>query len=204
MADLSKQLRAMKRILILLLALMPVIVSAQTKEEKKARRDSLKAMRIEQQRIADSTYHATIAQDKERRERERALKGCTVIISETIFDTPQEAFDLLVHNMMRFGLIPADINEKYYIVKTQPKMVGSATYDLTFVAYSDKGKVMLRASGNAYKGFSVGSGMFRSDTNMVVPIEYGGVEGSLFHEAWNEMEKYIKGVPNVGYEYFKE
>ena len=204
MADLSKPECVMKRILILLLALMPVIVSAQTKEEKKARRDSLKAVRVEQQRIADSIYHATIAQDKARREREKALKGCTVILSETIFETPQEAFDILIRNMMRFGLVPTDINEKYFVVKTPPKMVGSATYDLTFVAYSDKGKVFLRASGNAYKDFSVGSGMFISSTNMVVPIEYGGVEGSLFYVAWQEMEKYIKGVPNVGYEYMRE
>ena len=198
----------MKRIIILLLALMPIVASAQDKDalkvEKKARKDSIRAVRREEQRIADSIYRAEIEIDKIRRERERALNGSTAIVCETIFETQQEVLDLLVHNMMRNGLVPADINEKYYIVKTQPKMVGSATYDLTFVVYQEHGKILLRASGNAYKDFSVGSGMIRSSTSMVVPIEYGGTKDSLFGIAWQEMEKYIQSIPHTSYEYIKE
>ena len=205
MADLPIQQCTMRRILILLLAIIPLIASAQDiqKDEKKARKDSIRAARREEQRIADSVYRAEIEQDRIRRERERALNGSTAIICETIFDTQQEVFDLLMHNMTRTGLIPADINDKYFIVRTQPKMVGSATYDLTFSVYQEHGKTYLRASGNAYKDFSVGSGLIRSSTSMVVPIEYGGTKDSLFGIAWQEMEKYLQSIPHTNIVYVK-
>ena len=73
MADLSKPLRTMKRILILLLALMPIMVNAQelSKEEKKALKAELKAERKEQKRIEDSIWRASVAERQRQIEEER-------------------------------------------------------------------------------------------------------------------------------------
>ena len=209
----------MKRLLILLLALMPVATFAQemSKQEKKAYKDSIRAVKAEERRIADSielakweTRDARLAAAKAKwapteeelaaRAREEAKKGATALLCRTIFEDPQEAFDLLVHNLLRYGVTPAEISERYFVFKTPQKMVGSATYDITFTAYLNQGKAYIRASGTAYKSFSVGGPLLgtvvRSDTNMVVPVEYGGAKGSLFYEAWNEMETFIKGIPH--------
>lgn len=219
MADLSKQQCFMKRLFILLLALMPVISFAQelSKKEKKAEKARIRAERAEARRIADSielakweTRDARLAaanakwapseEELAAKAREEAKKGATVLLCRTIFDDPQEAFDLLVHNLLRYGVTPAEISERYFIFKTPQKMVGSATYDITFTAYLSQGKAYIRASGTAYKSFSVGGPllgtMMRSDTNMIVPVEYGGAKGSLFYEAWNEMETFIKHIPH--------
>ena len=197
---------------------MPIMTFAQnmSKAEKKAYKDSIRRVKAEERKMADSielakweTRDARLAaanakwdptnEELAAKAKEEAKKGATVILCRTIFDNPQEAFDLLVHNLLRYGITPAEISERYFIFKTPQKMVGSATYDITFNAYLSQGKAYIRASGTAYKSFSVGGPLLgtviRSDTNMVVPVEYGGVKGSLFYEAWNEMETFIKSIP---------
>lgn len=222
MAYLSKLLRIMKQILILLLAIMPIIVCGQelSKNEKKAQKAQLKAERREARRIADSielnqcaTRDARLAAAKAKwiptkeelaeQERLKAREGATSIVCRTIFDSPQEAFDLLIQNMLRSGIIPSDINEKYFIVKTPPKQVGHGTYELSFSVYLHEGKATLRASGTAYGQFSIGAGIFRSETNMVLPVECGGHEDSLFGIAWAEMEAFVKVLPHEKIEYLK-
>ena len=99
--------------------------------------------------------------------------------------------------MLKNGLVPAYIDKDYYIIKTEPKQIFHATYVTSYTIYLEGGRVCVRASSTGYGSISVGSGLIRSTTNMVVPVEYGGVEGSLCYEAWKEMEFYLLNIPNV-------
>lgn len=208
MDDLSAPLRTMKRIIILLLALMPIVASAQSKEDIKAQRKAERLAKKEQlaemRRIEDSIARAEAERQRIAHEIEKSREGSTALICITIFEEESEVLALIVNNMKRYGAIPASIDKDFFIIKTEPNMVGSATYSLTYSIYKDKGKVCLRASGNAYKDFSVGSGLIRSSTSMVVPVEYGGSAESLFDVAWSEMELYLNGIPHTDILYIKE
>ena len=48
-----------------------------------------------------------------------------------------------------------------------------------------------------YGSFGVSSGMFRSDQDMIVPLEYGSTEGSTAKTAWNEIEKYLLNMTHL-------
>jgi hypothetical protein len=93
--------------------------------------------------------------------------------------------------MMQDGTVPALIDKEYFIIRTPRKQVSIGTYDITFSVIKKGGKVCVRGSGMGYGSVGVASGMFRSDTEMIVPLEYGGVEGSTSKTAWNEIEKYL-------------
>lgn len=198
----------MKRILILLLALIPFASFAQalSKEEKKAKREQMRAERAEARRIEDSlaiTRDARLAaanakwDSMESQPKKENRDGATSLICKTIYDTEQEAFDLLVRNLLSHGIVPSDINDKYFIIKTARKQVGNATYEIVYTVYIKNGKAVVRASATAYGQFSVGVGMFRSSTDMVVPVEYGGKKDSLFGIAWSEMERQVKEIPHT-------
>lgn len=199
----------MKKIAVLL-ALMLVTMAgySQTKEELKAAR---KAERAEQRRIRDSIYYA---QDSAwRAEQEayeqniaeiRAKKGCTALLVTTSFEDPKQVMDALVHRMIKDGNTPAYIDKEYYIIRTESKQVFNATYETTYTIYLDKGKVCVRAASVARGSISVGSGLFRSNTEMVVPVEYGGVKDSLCDVAWREMESYLLNMRYDNVEYIKQ
>ena len=199
MADLSKLLRAMKRILILLLALLPVIANAQelSKEEKKALKAELKAERKEQKRIEDSIWRASVAERQRQIEEERRRSKSTSLLIITPFESQKDVFDALVHRMMQDGIIPSMIDKEYFIIKTPRKQVSFGTYDLTFSVIKKNGKVCVRGSGMGYGSFGVSSGMFRSDQDMIVPLEYGSTEGSTAKTAWNEIEKYLLNIKHL-------
>lgn len=199
----------MKRICILLLALMPIFAIAQdksdlrwqAKEEKWKAKQELKAQKAaekaEQQRIADSLERDRLQKEREARQEARMKEGATALIVRTPFEDRKIIMDFLVDRMIKKGDIPSFIDKDYYIIKTEPKMVGSATYTASFTIYLEKGFVCVRAASVAYKSFSVGSGLFRSETDMVVPVEYGGVTGSLCDIAWKDIEDYLLQIPNI-------
>lgn len=199
----------MKKIAVLL-ALMLVTFAghSQTKEELKAAR---KAERAEQRRIRDSIYYAQDsiywAEWEEAQRRNRASnvnKGATALLIHTPFEEPKQILDSLVHRMIKNGDIPAYIDKEYFIIKTAPKQVFNATYETTYTLYLDKGKVCVRAASVARGNISVGVGLFRSNTDMVVPVEYGGVKDSLCDVAWREMESYLLNMRYDNVEYIKQ
>ena len=200
----------MKKIAVLL-ALMLVSFAAhcQTKDELKAAR---KAQRAEQRRIRDSIYYAQdsiwraeqAAYDENIAE-ERAKKGSTALLVYTSYDTTKQALDVLVSSLLANGFTPASIDKEYNIIKTEPKQVGSATYTTTYTIYQHhEGKVCVRATSIARGNIIVGSGLFHSNTEMIVPVEYGGVKGSLTHTAWIEMEAFLLSLPHTNVEYIKQ
>lgn len=199
MADLSKPLRTMKRILILLLALMPFAMTAQelTKEEKKALKAELKAERKEQKRIEDSIWRASIAERQRQIEEERKRSKSTSLVIITPFESQKDVFDALVHKLMQDGIVPSLIDKEYYIIKTPRKQVSVGTYDITFTVFKVKGLVCVRGAGMGYGSFGISSGMFRSEQEMIVPLEYGSVEGSTAKTAWNEIEKYLLNITHL-------
>lgn len=199
----------MKKI-ALLLAFMLVTMAgySQTKEELKAAR---KAERAEQRRIRDSIarvqdslYWAEQAEYEKIYKAEQAKKGCTALLVTTPFEEPKQILDALMHRMIKNGNIPAHIDKEYYIIRTAPKQVFGATYETTYTIYLDKGKVCVRAASIARGSFSVGAGIFRSNTEMVVPVEYGGIKDSLSDVAWREMESYLLNMRYDNVEYIKQ
>ena len=199
MADLSKPLRTMKRILILLLALLPIMANAQelSKEEKKALRAELKAERKEQRRLRDSTYKAHEEARERRIEEEHRKRKSTSLLVITPFESQKEVFDALVYRMMQDGIVPAVIDKEYFIIRTPRRQISFGTYDITFSVIKKNGKVCVRGSGMGYGSFGVSSGMFRSDQDMIVPLEYGSTEGSTAKTAWNEIEKYLLNMTHL-------
>ena len=199
----------MKKIaLLLVLALFCVAGAAQTKQELKAAR---KAERAEQRRIRDSIYYARdsiywaeweAAQQAQRAE--NGKKGCTALLVRTPYEEPKQVMDALVHRMIKDGNTPAYIDKEYCIIKSSPKQVFNATYETTYTIYLDKGKVCVRAASVARGSISVGVGMFRSHTDMVVPVEYGVINGSLSDVAWREMESYLLNMHYENVEYIKQ
>lgn len=200
----------MKKILILLLALMPIITAEQniSKEEKKALKAAAKAERQEQRRIQDSIWRAeetererTLAEAKQRiKEKEQEIKRRNKSVSllvVTPFEDAKSVFDALIYRMMQEGITPALIDKDYYIIRTPRRQVSVGTYDITFSVMKIDGKVCVRGSGMGYGSFSVGSGMFRSDTDMIVPLEYGSEEGSTAKTAWNDIEHYLLGITHI-------
>ena len=122
MDDLSTPLRAMKRILILLLALMPIVASAQSKEEIKAQRKAERLAKKEQlaemRRIEDSIARAEAERQRIAYEIEKSREGSTTLICITIFEDESEVLALIVNNMKRYGAIPASIDKDFFIIKT--------------------------------------------------------------------------------------
>lgn len=199
----------MKKIAVLLvLALFCVAGAAQNKQELKAAR---KAERAEQRRIRDSIYYAQDSiywaewEEKQRAQRvENEKKGSTSLLVRTPFEEPKQVLDALVHMMIKDGNTPAYIDKEYCIIKSSPKQVFNATYETTYTIYLDKGKVCVRAASVAHGSISVGVGMFRSNTEMVVPVEYGRIKGSLCDVAWREMESYLLNMHYDNVEYIKQ
>lgn len=200
----------MKKIAILLALLLVSFAGySQTKEELKAARQ---AERIEKRRIRDSIYYAQdsiwrleqAAYDKNIAE-EKAKKGSTALLVYTTYDNTKQALDILVSSLLTNGFTPASIDKEYNIIKTEPKQIGSATYTTTYTIYQHhERKVCVRATSTARGSFSISSGMFRSNTEMIVPVEYGGVKGSLTHTAWIEMEAFLLSLPHTNVEYIKQ
>lgn len=172
---------------------MPVIAWAQdlNKEEKKALKAELRAEKKEQKRIQDSVWKAEQAEHQRALIAEMRKKESTSLLIITPYDTQKEVFDLLVQKMMQKGNVPEFINEEYYIIRTARRQVFSSTYDITFTVFKEKGKVCVRGAGVGYGSFGISSGMFRSNTDMIVPLVYGSKEGSTAKTAWNEIEFYL-------------
>ena len=205
-----------KAAILLALTLIPVAGYAQQskqelKDIKQAERAERKAEKAEQRRIRDSIYWAKdsiywaeweAAQQAQRAE--NGKKGCTALLIRTPFEEPKMVMDALVHRMIKDGNTPAYIDKEYYIIRSAPKQVFNATYETTYTIYLDKGKVCVRAGSVARGSFSVGVGMFRSNTDMVVPVEYGGVKDSLCDVAWREMESYLLEMKCDSIEYIKQ
>ena len=189
----------MRKILILLLALMPFLMNAQdlSKEEKKAMRAAIKAERREQKRIEDSIWRAGVAERQRIMEEERRRSKSTSLLIVTPFDSQKDVFDALVYRMMQDGIVPALIEKEYFIIRTPRKQVSVGTYDITYSVIKKGGKVCVRGAGMGYGSVGVASGMFRSDTEMIVPLEYGSVEGSTAKTAWNEIESYLLQIKHT-------
>ena len=191
----------MKRILILilLLALMPVLANAQelSKEEKKALKAELKAERKEQKRIQDSIWKAKEEERERKLEEEWKKSKSTSMLIVTPFESQKDVFDALIYRMMQDGVVPALIEKEYFIIRTPRKQVSIGTYDITFSVIKKDGKVCVRGAGMGYGSVGVSSGLFRSDTEMIVPLEYGSVEGSTAKSAWNEIEKYLLQITHT-------
>lgn len=194
----------MKKIFVcLFLAILffPSFAQNQSKEEKKKarleRKAQLAAERERQWREADSLHLLILEQQRQEQMEAKRKQNAIALIVKTSFEDRQSAMDLLIDKMLKDGLVPASIDKDYFIIKTEPKQVFNATYVTNYTIYLNDGNVCIRAASTAYGSFSVGSGLFRSNTNMVVPVEYGGVKGSLVYEAWKEMEDYLLSIPNI-------
>ena len=178
---------------------MPITAFAQdmSKEERKAMRAAAKAERIEQRRIQDSIWRA---EDEERtrkwEERERRNKSVSLLVV-TPFENEKDVFDALVHRMLQEGITPALIDKDFYIIKTPRKQVSFGTYDITYSVVKIDGKVCVRGAGMGYGSFSVGSGMIRSNTEMIIPLEYDSSEGSTAKTAWNEIEHFLLSITHT-------
>ena len=195
----------MRKILILLLALMPVIINAQslTKEERKAIKEAAKAERREQKRIQDSIYMAEIAEQQRIYDEQRRRSKSTALLVVTPFESPKDVFNALVNKILQEDTVPALIDKDFFIIRTQRKQVAVGTYDITYSVFKKDGKVCVRGTGTGYGSFSVENGMFRGNTEMIVPLEYGSVEGSTAKTAWNEIEHYLLQLKSIEviYEY---
>ena len=139
----------------------------------------------------DGIYKQRVPKDRIKDE----TKGATILIATTTFETPKEVFDILMRAMIQNGDIPKETDKEYFLIKTEQKQVGNARYDIRYAVYEKGGKVNVRANATAYGSFSVGMGVFRSNTNMVIPVKNEGVEGSLTYTAWKEIEHYILALP---------
>ena len=179
----------------------PSFAQNQSREEKKKarleRKAQLAAERERQWREADSLHLLILEQQRQEQMEAKRKQNAIALIVKTSFEDRQSAMDLLIDKMLKDGLVPASIDKDYFIIKTEPKQVFNATYVTNYTIYLNDGNVCIRAASTAYGSFSVGSGLFRSNTNMVVPVEYGGVKGSLVYEAWKEMEDYLLSIPNI-------
>ena len=189
--------------------LVSVAGFAQTKEEL---REARKAERAEQRRIRDSMYNMYLAEqekayqeEQERLEAVRAKEGSTSLLVVTHLEEPKQVLDYLVHSLISNGYTPASIDKDYYIVKTAPKMIGSATYETTYTLFLNSGKVCVRAASVAHGSISVGYGLIRSNTEIVTPVEYkaNAAKGSLVETAWREMEAFLLALPYSNVEYIK-
>lgn len=189
----------MKRILILLLVLIPIVANGQelSKEQKKAQKAELKAEKKEQKRIQDSIWKVQEAEREKRLEEEWQKRKCTSLLIVTPFESQKDVFDLLVYRMMQDGIVPALIDKEYFIIRTPRKQVSIGTYDITYSVIKKNGKVCVRAAGVGYGSVGVASGLFRSDTDMIVPLEYGSADGSTAKSAWNEIEKYLLQITHL-------
>lgn len=186
----------MKKIAVLA-ALLVISIGVEAQNIKKDAKQQKRAERAEMNRQADSAKFQDGIYKKREQHIADVRKGATEIIVTTSFDTPKEVFDILVRAMIQEGNIPKDIDKDYFLIKTEQKQVGSAIYDIRYAVYQQGGKVKVRANGTAYGSFSVGSGMFRNNTDMVVPIEYKGMEGSLNMTAWKEIDHYMLSLPMI-------
>lgn len=191
----------MKRIILMAItALLCVAGYAQelSKEEKKALKAELKAERLEQKRIQDSIWRAEQEEEARWLAEERRKSRCTSLLIVTPFESQKSVFDLLVHRMMQDGLVPAQIDKDYYIIRTARKKVSTGTYDITFSVIQKNGKVCVRAAGVGYGefgvGFGVGRGLIGRNTEMIVPLEYGGVKGSTAFAAWDTIHHYLLNI----------
>ena len=178
---------------------MPFTAIAQnlTKEEKKALKAELREQRKEEQRIQDSVWRAQVAEQRRIQEEENRRRKSTSLLIVTPFDSQKDIFDALVYRMMQDGIVPALIEKEYFIIRTSRKQVGVGTYDITYSVIKKGGKVCVRGAGMGYGSVGVASGMFRNDIDMVVPLEYGAVEGSTAKTAWNEIEKYLLQIKHI-------
>lgn len=181
----------------MLAVLLAVTIGAAAQNTKKEARQQRRAERAEMYRQADSAMF----EDKINRKREQHIadvkKGATEVIVTTSFETPKEVFDILMRAMIQEGNIPKETDKEYFIIRSEKKQVYNALYDIRYVVYQQNGKVKVRANGTAYGSFSVGSGIFRSNTDMVVPVEYKGIDESLFMTAWKEIDHYVLNLPLI-------
>lgn len=178
---------------------MPFVAGAQemSKAEKKALKAEMKAEKKEQKRIQDSIWRAEIAEQQRIQEEERRRSKCTSILVVTPFESQKDVFDALVYRMMQDGIVPETIDKEYYIIKTPRRQASVGTYDITFSVIKREGKVCVRGAGVGYGSFGLSSGMLRTNTDMIVPLEYGGAEGSAAKMVWDEIEHYLLNLKHI-------
>lgn len=184
----------MKRIILMAIAaLLCLTAYAQelSKEEKKALKAELKAERKEQKRIQDSIWRAEQAEQQRKLAEEKRKSKCTSLLLVTPFESQKDVFDMLVYRMMQDGQVPAHIDENYYIIRTARKKVSTGTYDVTFSVIKKEGKVCVRAAGVGYGEITLSFGF---GTEMIVPLEYGGVKGSTAKAAWDTIHHYLLNI----------
>lgn len=168
-----------------------------SKEEKKALKAELKAERKEQKRIEDSIARAEAAERERIQEEERKRSKSTSLVVITPFESQKDVFDALMNRLMKDGIVPALIDKEYFIIKTPRKQVSVGTYDITYTVFKVNGLVCVRGAGMGYGSFGISSGMFRSEQEMIVPLEYKSAEGSTAKTAWNEIEKYLLDIKHL-------
>lgn len=195
----------MKKI-AMLAVLLAVTMGAAAQNTKKEARQQRRAERAEMYRQSDTTEILDdngnkVYEDGIYKTREKHIadvkKGATEVIVTTSFETPKEVFDILMRAMIQEGNIPKETDKEYFIIRSEKKQVYNALYDIRYVVYQQNGKVKVRANGTAYGSFSVGAGLFRSNTDMVVPVEYKGIDDSLFMTAWKEIDHYVLNLPLI-------
>lgn len=187
----------MKRIILMAIAaLLCLTTYAQelSKEEKKALKAELKAERKEQKRIQDSIWRAEQAEQQRKLAEERRKSKCTSLLLVTPFESQKDVFDMLVYRMMQDGIVPALIDKDYYIIRTARQQVSVGTYDITFSVIKKAGKVCVRGAGMGYGSFGLASGMLRTNNEIIVPLEYGGTEGSTAKAAWDTILHYLLNI----------
>lgn len=195
----------MKRIAAIALLLLITIGAAAQELTKKELRQQRRAEREKMYDEATAElndednkplYEDGIYRQRESRQKVDATKkGATSIIVTTGFESPKEVFDILMRSMIQRGRVPKETDKEYFLIKTEQVQVGNARYDIRYAVYEQGRKVKVRANATAYGSFSVGVGMIRSNTDMVVPVEYGGIDGSLTRTAWKEIEDYMLSLP---------
>lgn len=199
----------MKRALLALaLVCISLAASAQTKEEIKAQKKAEKAearrLRDSISRARDSIYWAEQARQQKEWEEYQEKKGATLLQVTTGYTSKKEAIDALVSALISRNITPASINKDYFIVKTERKMVGSANYEIVFTIRDTGGKVQICAKSIAYGNIGVVVGYVFTNTEMVVPVKYGGAKNSMSDIAWRNMLAIISEIPHDNPQYIKE
>ena len=167
------------------------------------RKDSIRAAKAEEYRIADSLAKAKERQEQQKWEEEWRKSKATALVVVTPFESQKDVFDMLVHRMIQDGNVPAMIDKDYYIIRSARKQVSVGTYDITYTIFKKNSKVHIRAAGVGYGNLKFGYGMgIQSEREMIVPLEYGSTSGSTAGAAWAEIKKYLLSVTheNVIYE----
>lgn len=210
----------MKRALLALAFISVTLAApAQTKEEIKAQK---KAEKAEARRVKDSIkqardsarwaqveeYYRKLEEEEERQRKEweeyQAKKGATSLRVITGFANPKEALDALVSALLCHNITPAYIDKDYFILKTERKMVGGSTYEMAFTIHNIYGKVQICAKSTAYGNIGVAAGYVFTNTEMVVPVKYGGMKNSISDIAWRNMLAIISELPHENPQYIKE